>query len=152
MNNSQGFSDYDKEPYLFDMKLLLEAAFFAACKHRTQRRKNTAGAPYINHCLEVARHLAVEGGVDDETILCAAILHDTVEDTDTSKEELTDRFGQEIAGIVMECTDDKALPKAERKRLQIGTAPTNSPAISAKLWFFSHGRGISDPATESFPT
>lgn len=109
------------------MSRLLYAAHFAAEKHRTQRRKNTAGTPYINHPLEVAHHLATVGGVADEDILVAAILHDTVEDTATTREEIATAFGEHVAALVMACTDDKSLEKPERKRLQIVNAPHKSP-------------------------
>ncbi|MEM0968587.1 MAG: HD domain-containing protein [Verrucomicrobiota bacterium] len=108
------------------MNLLLQAAHFAAEKHQEQRRKNPAETPYINHPLEVAAHLSSVGHVTDESLLAAAILHDTVEDTDTSPEELCELFGEEITALVMECTDDKSLEKAERKRLQIVNAPKKS--------------------------
>ncbi|MCD0458928.1 HD domain-containing protein [Roseiconus lacunae] len=102
---------------------LLAAVKFAAEKHADQRRKNQAGTPYINHPIEVAEHLAQVGNVTDTSILVAAILHDTVEDTDTSEAELCERFGDQVTGFVMECTDDKSLPKEERKRLQVVHAP-----------------------------
>lgn len=108
------------------MNRLLSAIAFAAFKHRDQRRKDAAASPYINHPIALANVLANEGGIDDEDVLIAAILHDTVEDTDTSEEELVREFGADIAGVVMEVTDDKSLPKAERKRLQIAHAPTIS--------------------------
>ncbi|MDF1814086.1 MAG: HD domain-containing protein [Verrucomicrobiales bacterium] len=108
------------------MKSLLKAARFAAEKHSTQKRKNVAGSPYINHPLEVADHLATVGQVTDEDILIAALLHDTVEDTQTTREEIADHFGETVASLVMECTDDKSLEKAERKRLQIVNAPKKS--------------------------
>ncbi len=109
------------------MTRILHAAHFAARKHADQRRKNAAASPYVNHPLEVAHILATVGGVTDEDILVAAILHDTVEDTDTTADELAEVFGERVAGLVMECTDDKSLPKAERKRLQVVHAPTKSP-------------------------
>lgn len=99
--------------------ILLLAIAFAAHKHRDQRRKDAAASPYINHPIALADVLANEGGVDDERVLVAAILHDTIEDTETTEQELIREFGQEVAGIVLEVTDDKSLPKAERKRLQI---------------------------------
>lgn len=71
-------------------------------------------------------HLASVGKVDDEAILIAALLHDTIEDTDTTVDEVRDRFGEEVAFLVMECTDDKSLPKQERKRLQVVNAPNKS--------------------------
>ncbi len=104
-------------------QLLLRAATFAAHKHKKQLRKNADATPYINHPLAVAELLAREGGVEDTAVLAAAILHDTVEDTATTPEELASIFGAEIAGIVAEVTDDKALKKEERKRLQIEHAP-----------------------------
>ena len=96
---------------------------FAARKHHTQRRKDAAETPYINHIIEVVNTLVGVGGVTDPVLLMAAALHDTVEDTDTSFDELETRFGHEVCDIVREVTDDKTLPKAERKRLQIVHAP-----------------------------
>lgn len=101
------------------MNLLIRAAIFAANKHRDQRRKDAAASPYINHPLALADVLANEGGVDDVEVLCAALLHDTIEDTQTTPDELRREFGDRVANIVLEVTDDKSLPKAERKRLQI---------------------------------
>jgi guanosine-3',5'-bis(diphosphate) 3'-pyrophosphohydrolase len=102
---------------------LFEALAFAAHKHRAQRRKDVEASPYINHPIALARTLAVEGGVSDLKTLIAAVLHDTVEDTDTTFEEIGAMFGAKVADIVREVTDDKSLPKAERKRLQIEHAP-----------------------------
>jgi guanosine-3',5'-bis(diphosphate) 3'-pyrophosphohydrolase len=102
-----------------ELALLLRALAFAAHKHRDQRRKDADASPYINHPIALADVLVNEGGVTDIEVLCAALLHDTVEDTDTTPEELERAFGPRVAGIVAEVTDDKALDKAERKRLQI---------------------------------
>ncbi len=102
---------------------LLEALHFAATKHRDQRRKDQEASPYINHPIQVARLLASEGGVTDLVTLLAAILHDTVEDTETSPEEIERYFGPEVRRLVAEVTDDKGLPKGDRKRLQIEHAP-----------------------------
>lgn len=102
---------------------VLRAAVFAANKHRHQRRKDAEASPYINHPLTVANILASDGGVEDPVTLMAAVLHDTVEDTDTFEGELRAAFGSAVADVVMEVTDDKSLPKAERKRLQIVHAP-----------------------------
>jgi GTP diphosphokinase / guanosine-3',5'-bis(diphosphate) 3'-diphosphatase len=110
---------------------ILTAAAFAAEKHRRQRRKDKEASPYINHPIAVARLLAAEGSVADVAVLSAALLHDTVEDTDTTFEELERVFGAAIASIVRELTDDKLLPKEERKRLQVEHAANASPA--AKL-------------------
>ncbi|XP_039981447.1 guanosine-3',5'-bis(diphosphate) 3'-pyrophosphohydrolase MESH1 [Xiphias gladius] len=103
--------------------LLLETVNFAAEKHRNQRRKDADGTPYINHPIGVARILSHEGGVADIEVLQAALLHDTVEDTDTTPAELEAKFGPTVARIVQEVTDDKRLPKQERKRLQVEHAP-----------------------------
>jgi guanosine-3',5'-bis(diphosphate) 3'-pyrophosphohydrolase len=102
-----------------DLSLLLKALSFAAHKHRDQRRKDAEASPYINHPIALAQVLAAEGGVTDIEVLAAALLHDTIEDTDTTGEELEREFGGRIAAIVAEVTDDTALPKADRKRLQI---------------------------------
>src|SRR5713101_8757667 len=109
-----------------DLTLLLKALAFAAHKHRDQRRKDAQASPYINHPIALADVLVNEGGVTDVEVLCAALLHDTVEDTATTHEELANAFGSRIARIVAEVTDDKTLPKAERKRLQIEHAPSIS--------------------------
>jgi GTP diphosphokinase / guanosine-3',5'-bis(diphosphate) 3'-diphosphatase len=95
------------------------ALAFAAHKHRDQRRKDAEASPYINHPIALANLLVSEGGIIDHVVLCAAILHDTIEDTETSHAELVAAFGKEIADVVAEVTDDKSLPKAERKQLQI---------------------------------
>ena len=108
-----------------DLARLLDAASFAAFKHRKQRRKDVHTTPYINHPLDVARILT-EGGVEDVEVLMAAILHDTIEDTPTTPEELTERFGERVCGLVLEVTDDKKLDKLERKRLQVVKAPAKS--------------------------
>ena len=97
----------------------IAAAAFAAHKHRDQRRKGAEASPYVNHAIAVANVLANEGGVADAATLIAGLLHDTVEDTATTVEELMELFGSQIAGVVAEVTDDKSLPKAERKQQQI---------------------------------
>ena len=102
-----------------DLKRLLKALAFAAHKHRDQRRKDVESSPYINHPIALANILCNEGHVTDINVICAALLHDTVEDTDTTPEELGREFGGEIRGIVMDVTDDKTLGKAERKQRQI---------------------------------
>ena len=102
-----------------DLALLLHALSFAAYKHRDQRRKDREASPYINHPIAVASIIANIGGVDDLVTLVSALLHDTIEDTETTGDELEREFGPEVRKVVEEVTDDKALPKAERKRLQI---------------------------------
>ena len=106
-----------------DYATLLSAISFAAHMHRAQRRKDAEESPYINHPLALAHVLATEGEVSDLTTLIAAVLHDTIEDTETSYAELVDRFGKKVADVVMEVTDDKTLSKADRKRGQIEHAP-----------------------------
>ncbi len=108
------------------LPLVIRAANFAAFKHRNQRRKDAEASPYINHPLALADVLANEAGVSDAAVICAALLHDTIEDTETTAAELTRHFGKTIAEIVLEVTDDKSLPKAERKRQQILHARTAS--------------------------
>jgi len=110
-----------------DTALLFEALHFAADKHRFQKRKDPEASPYINHPIAAAELLARVGGVTDTVTLMAALLHDTVEDTETTPEELEDRFGAEVREVVMEVTDDKTLPKEVRKQLQIEHAPNLSP-------------------------
>ncbi len=110
-----------------DMTLFLTALKFAAVKHRNQRRKDRqAATPYINHPIEVAEMLWRQGGVRDRVTLVGALLHDTLEDTDTTPEEIQNQFGTEVLALVQEVSDDKSLPKLERKRLQIEHAPHKS--------------------------
>lgn len=105
---------------------LLDAVMFAAERHRNQRRKDAEASPYINHPIALAHLLATTGRVDDIVVLQAAILHDTIEDTDTTEAELRARFGGAVTDIVIEVTDDKALPKQRRKELQVEHAPHKS--------------------------
>lgn len=109
-----------------DVALILRAAAYAADKHRDQRRKGAIGRPYIGHPLEVAALLANVGRVVDDNILVAALLHDVVEDTDTTRDDIAKTFGLSVADLVMEVTDDKTLPRQQRKDLQVQHAPTYS--------------------------
>jgi guanosine-3',5'-bis(diphosphate) 3'-pyrophosphohydrolase len=109
-----------------EASLIIRATDFAARKHRMQRRKDPEASPYINHPIALMSVLCVEAGVCDAHILAAAALHDTVEDTETTLAELETEFGSQIAGMVAEMSDDKSLPKAERKRLQIEHASHKS--------------------------
>ena len=110
---------------------LLAALDFAAHKHCGQQRKGRGSPPYVNHLIEVAEILARVGKVSERDVLVAAVLHDTLEDTETTRRELVARFGSGVAGLVAEVTDDKSLSKHERKRLQVEHAPGLSRA--AKL-------------------
>ena len=101
----------------------IKAVAFASEKHRNQRRKDADASPYINHPIALANVLANEGGVVDATILCAAVLHDTIEDTKTTADELRQLFGDKVTSIVLEVTDDKALAKEVRKEEQVRHAP-----------------------------
>jgi len=115
-------------------RLLLRAAEFSAKKHRDQRRKDHEASPYINHPISVARILSEVGGVNDPETLAAALLHGTVEDTDTSPEELEAEFGGNVRQLVEQVTDDKDLDKDERKRRQINHASELSrEAVLIKL-------------------
>lgn len=116
-----------------DLALLLQATDFAARKHEKQRRKN-GDIPYVNHPIGVARNLFEIGGVRDAEVLAAGLLHDTLEDTDTTFEELTREFGSKVASIVREVTDDKSLPKVQRKQRQVEHAgQISEPAQLVKL-------------------
>jgi guanosine-3',5'-bis(diphosphate) 3'-pyrophosphohydrolase len=111
-------------PFSRDMKpkqsdLLIDALAFAALKHRDQRRKDPEASPYINHPIALSRVLSVEAGLHDAKLLAAAVLHDTLEDTQTTFEELRERFGKTVATVVREVSDDRTLSKVDRKRLQI---------------------------------
>lgn len=110
------------EPVTF----VIRAAHFAADKHRDQRRKDVKATPYINHPLALAQILSEEGGVTDPVVIAAALLHDTVEDTETTFGELEAVFGKEVADVVREVTDDKTMEKLERKQAQVDHAPSIS--------------------------
>ncbi len=117
-----------------ELPQIIKAVSFAAKKHRDQRRKDVQASPYINHPIALASILVEEVGIHDMEVICAAILHDTVEDTDTSIEELRKEFGEVISGIVDEVTDDEALEKSVRKRRQVeGTATASDQAKLVKL-------------------
>lgn len=106
-----------------DLALVFRALAFASAKHRDQRRKDVEASPYINHPIALANLLVNVGGIDDPVTLCAAILHDTIEDTQTTAEELRAEFGDEITDVVLEVTDDKSLPSRARKAAQVEHAP-----------------------------
>jgi guanosine-3',5'-bis(diphosphate) 3'-pyrophosphohydrolase len=106
-----------------DLGDVIKALKFAADKHRSQRRKDLEASPYINHPIELAHILVNEAEVSDPLVLIAAVLHDTVEDTDTTPEEVAACFGAEVGAIVAEVTDDKNLPRDERKLWQETHAP-----------------------------
>jgi len=107
-----------------ELKLLIKALTFAANKHRDQRRKNVGASPYINHPISLVNILCNEVHLTDINLICSALLHDTVEDTETTAEELEIEFGPVISSIVMEVTDDKTIAaKQTRKLLQIEHAP-----------------------------
>lgn len=106
------------------LKIVTKAAHFAAVKHAHQRRKGEDQEPYINHLMEVSEILAQF--TDDQDVIVAGMLHDTLEDTETTYEELVKEFGTKIANVVREVTDDRTLPKVERKRLQVQNAPHKS--------------------------
>jgi len=106
-----------------DFGMFLRALNFAAHKHQHQRRKGRDQLPYVNHPIRVAEILWRVGAVRDMPTLVAALLHDTIEDTETSTEELEMLFGAEVLALVLEVTDDKSQPKATRKQLQIEHAP-----------------------------
>jgi len=109
-----------------DLSLLIKATAFAACKHKDQRRKDDASSPYINHPVSLADVLVHEGGVTDLPTIVAALLHDTIEDTETTAEEIEVQFGATIRSIVEEVSDDKSLGKQACKQMQITKAPTLS--------------------------
>ncbi len=109
---------------------LLPVVYFAAQKHRDQRRKDESASPYINHPIMVANQLVEIAKVTDVEILAGALLHDTVEDTDTTPQELEALFGTRVRELVEAVTDDKSLPKQKRKQLQIEHASSLSPGAA----------------------
>jgi guanosine-3',5'-bis(diphosphate) 3'-pyrophosphohydrolase len=159
-----------------DIARVVDALAFAAEKHRNQRRKDREASPYINHPIDLVNILVNEAQVTDPVVLMAAVLHDTVEDTATTLDELTARFGAEVSGIVAEVTDDKTLPKDERKRVQVehaahasfraqqvkladkisnlrdlATRPPASWEQSRKRAYFDWAKQVVDPMRERHP-
>ena len=129
-----------------ELKLMLKALTFAAHKHKDQRRKDHAASPYINHPISLANILCNEGHVADIEVICGAFLHDTIEDTQTTPEELEAEFGKVILDIVLEVTYDKTLPKEERKRMQIehAAAASNKAKLVKLADKISNLRDIAD--------
>src|ERR1700761_9437220 len=113
------------------LRLVSEAAELAARRHNGMARKGRGKEPYINHLAEVANLLSAATEGADAELVAAGWLHDAIEDTETTREELVQKFSERVASLVVECTDDMRLPKAERRRLQIVDGPHKSP--SAKL-------------------
>jgi guanosine-3',5'-bis(diphosphate) 3'-pyrophosphohydrolase len=109
------------------VRRILGAARFAAERHAGQKRKGLAGEPYINHLIEVAVLIAASSEELDANLVMAGLLHDTIEDVGVTAKELEQRFGSDVAGLVVEATDDKSLPKETRKALQVKNAPHKSP-------------------------
>ena len=105
---------------------LIWAALMAAQWHRGQRRKGSTEEPYINHLLEVASLVSQATGGKDINLIIAALLHDAIEDQGISRATIAEQFGDDVASLVAEVTDDKSLPKAVRKRLQVENAPKKS--------------------------
>ena len=125
-----------------DLGLVLRAAHFAAHKHRDQRRKDADASPYINHPIALANVLANEGGVNDVTVLCAAVLHDTIEDTKTTAAELTDLFGSAVAA---------GRPRGDRRqvpgqaRSEAAANRTRSPHIERSQACEAGGQDLQSP-------
>ena len=111
-----------------ELGLVLRAVQFAAHKHTDQRRKDVRATPYINHPIALAEVLHTDGGVCDSRVIAAALLHDTIEDTETTYDELRGLFGEDVADTVVELTDTKFLGKEARKRLQVAKAGKSSAA------------------------
>lgn len=114
-------------PYfsIHDFQRYQKALAFAACKHANQRRKNRQASPYINHPLSLVTVLLQEANVWDMDVLIASLLHDVLEDTATTYDELHEQFGGQVAELVDSVSDDKSLPKQDRKRLQIEHASSS---------------------------
>jgi (p)ppGpp synthase/HD superfamily hydrolase len=113
------------------LPLVCEAAEFAARRHTGQARKGRGNEPYVNHLAEVANLLAAATEGKDAELVAAGWLHDTIEDTETTREELLQDFGRRVADLVAEVTDDMSLSKEQRRQRQIVEAPHKSPG--AKL-------------------
>ena len=109
------------------LRMVSEAAELAARRHNGMARKGRGSEPYINHLAEVANLLSSATDGADAELVAAGWLHDAIEDTETTREELAQRFSERVASLVVECTDDMSLPKAERRRRQVIDGPHKSP-------------------------
>jgi len=123
---SESAAKPEESTELRSVQTIMKAAWYAADRHRTQRRKGAAAEPYINHLLEVANLVSDALSAPDTNLVVAALLHDSIEDVGVTREDLVREFGTDVADLVAEVTDDKSLPKAERKRLQVVNAPKKS--------------------------
>src|ERR1700760_3011064 len=137
---------------LSPLRLVSEAAELAARRHNGMARKGRGNEPYINHLAEVANLLSAATEGADAELVAAGWLHDTIEDTETTREELARKFSDRVASLVAECTDDMSLPKAERRRLQVVNASHKSPSgklikIADKISNVG-ARILSDPSAE----
>ena len=112
---------------------IMAATRFAAVNHASQRRKGDAAEPYVNHLIEVAELVSNSLTEPDTDLVIAALLHDSIEDVGVTKEEIAELFGDDVAILVAEVTDDKSLPKEERKRLQVVNAPKKISNLRAIL-------------------
>jgi guanosine-3',5'-bis(diphosphate) 3'-pyrophosphohydrolase len=113
------------------VRLVSEAAELAAHRHAGMARKGRGNEPYFNHLAEVANLLAFATDGADAELVATGWLHDTIEDADITREELAKKFGERVAALVVEVTDNMSLPKDQRRQKQIEDAPHKSPA--AKL-------------------
>lgn len=120
-------SQENKNGCVAEVERILAAAHFAAEHHKGQKRKGEAGEPYLNHLIEVAELIATSSDLLDANLIMAGFLHDTIEDTDVTRQELERLFGSDVAALVAEVTDDKSLPKEQRKALQVQNAHKKSP-------------------------
>jgi (p)ppGpp synthase/HD superfamily hydrolase len=112
---------------LTGLRLVSEAADFAARRHSGMERKGRGNEPYINHLAEVANLLSIATEGADAELVAAGWLHDTIEDTPTTEQGLAEKFGERVAALVAEVTDDMTLPKDQRRQRQITDAPKKSP-------------------------
>ena len=128
-----------------EIQAILSAAQYAAEKHANQKRKGAAAEPYLNHLIEVAHLVSTALTDPDANLVVAALLHDVIEDAGVTSAELTARFGQDVAVLVLELTDDKSLPKEERKRLQI----EHAPKLSLRAQTIKLADKISNPSEHS---
>jgi (p)ppGpp synthase/HD superfamily hydrolase len=115
-----------KGEYMNELLFVMRAADVAAKWHTNQRRKGAAQEPYMNHLLEVANLVTEATNGTEPNVTIAALLHDAIEDQNVGADVIASGFGQDVANIVLEVTDDKSLPKAERKRRQVESASKKS--------------------------
>jgi len=113
-----------------DAEAVLGAAIFATEKHKSQVRSNEKKTPYIIHPIEVADLVMKIGHVYDKDVLITALLHDVMDDTQTTYEQITSLYGTKVSSYLEEMTSKQGLSLKEQKKQQIMQAFRQNPSVA----------------------